>query len=108
MPILILGVIPFEPFIPRTNPKFKIGFVNVPVSVGGIVIKPGDIIIGDDDGVAVIPLEDAEVILTKAKERMEMEFQQAKDINNGQKPLEIVFGDDWLDKALKGKIIELK
>jgi hypothetical protein len=56
----------------------------------------------------VIPLEDAEVILTKAKERMEMEFQQAKDINNGQKPLEIVFGDDWLDKALKGKIIELK
>jgi 4-hydroxy-4-methyl-2-oxoglutarate aldolase len=93
---------------PRSAQKNTPGSVNVPVSVGGIVIKPGDIIIGDDDGVAVIPLEDAEVILTKAKERMEMEFQQAKDINNGQKPLEIVFGDDWLDKALKGKIIELK
>jgi len=93
---------------PRSAQKNTPGSVNVPVSVGGIVIKPGDIIIGDDDGVAVIPLEDAESILAKAKERMEMELQQAKDINNGQKPLEIVFGDNWLDKALKGKITELK
>jgi hypothetical protein len=37
---------------------------------------------------------------------MEMERQQAADIREGRKPLEILYGDNWVDAALKGKVTE--
>ncbi|HSQ03432.1 MAG TPA: hypothetical protein VLN59_05325 [Burkholderiales bacterium] len=93
---------------PRSAQKNTPGSINVPVQVGGLVISPGDIVVGDDDGVAVIPLSIAEDVINRAKQRMEMEFQQARDIKDGRKPLEIVFGDNWVDAALKGKVREFK
>jgi 4-hydroxy-4-methyl-2-oxoglutarate aldolase len=89
---------------PRSAQKSTPGSINVPVSVGGLVIQPGDIIVGDDDGIAVVPRDDVPAILEQAKARMNMEYQQAKDIGEGKKPLEIVFGDNWLDKALRDKV----
>lgn len=91
---------------PRSAQKNTPGSVNVPVQVGGLVVSPGDIVIGDDDGVAVVPLAVAEEVLAKAKSRMEMEYQQARDIKDGKKPLEILYGDSWVDEALKGKVKE--
>lgn len=38
------------------------GEVNVPVSVGGVCIEPGDIVVGDRDGVVVVPRAEAEAI----------------------------------------------
>lgn len=93
---------------PRSAQKSTPGAINVPVQVGGLVVNPGDIVVGDDDGVAVIPLAVAEEVLQKARQRMEMEYQQARDIRDGRKPLEIVFGDNWVDAALKGKVQENK
>lgn len=91
---------------PRSAQKNTPGSINVPVQVGGLVVSPGDIVIGDDDGVAVVPLAVAEEIVKKARSRMDMEFQQAQDIKDGKKPLEIVFGDSWVDAGLKGKVQE--
>ncbi|MEI9803442.1 MAG: hypothetical protein WDN48_01925 [Pseudolabrys sp.] len=54
---------------PRAPQKNTPGSINVPVQVGGIVINPGDIIVGDDDGITVIPLAIAIQILEKAKIR---------------------------------------
>ena len=93
---------------PRSAQKSTPGAINVPVQVGGLVVNPGDIVVGDDDGVAVIPLAVADEVLEKARRRMEMEYQQARDIRDGKKPLEIVFGDNWVDAALKGKVRENK
>lgn len=76
----------------------------MPVQVGGIVVCAGDIVVGDDDGVAVIPLADANDVLLRARERMQMESTQAADIRDGKKPLEIVFGEDWVAKSLQGKV----
>jgi regulator of RNase E activity RraA len=42
------------------------GEVNVPISVGNIAVKPGDIVLGDADGVIIIPREDAAKILEAA------------------------------------------
>ena len=93
---------------PRQSQKVRPGAINIPVSVGGVVISPGDIVVGDDDGVAVIPLSIAEEVLKRASDRQQMEYQQAKDIKGGKKPLEIVYGDSWVDAALVGKITEFK
>lgn len=101
-PVYGLGV------CPRSAHKYTPGSINVPVHVGGLVINPGDIIVGDDDGVAVVPLRVAEEILQIAKKRMEMERQQEKDVSEGKKPCEILFGENWVDVALKGKVKEFK
>ena len=42
------------------------GEINVPVSIGGMTVMPGDIIIGDDDGLLVFPPEEAEELIEKA------------------------------------------
>lgn len=91
---------------PRSAQKNTPGSINVPVQVGGLVVSPGDIVIGDDDGVAVVPFAVAEEVLRKARSRMDMEYQQAQDIKDGKKPLEILYGDSWVDEALKGKVQE--
>lgn len=93
---------------PRSAQKNTPGAINVPVQLGGLVVSPGDIVVGDDDGVAVIPLGVAEEVIARARKRMNMEYQQARDIKEGKKPLEILFGDNWVDAALKGKVQEFK
>ncbi len=84
------GVTPNGPY--KNGP----GEINVPVSVCGQVICPGDILIGDSDGVVVIKPEEAAELAQKAKAVSEMEVQQKADIVSGkglQKP--------WLDEKLK-------
>lgn len=55
------------------------GAVNVPVCCGGVVVNPGDLIIGDDDGVVVLSREEAEALLEKcaATEKKEVEKRAA-------------------------------
>jgi regulator of RNase E activity RraA len=40
---------------PTSPPKAQVGEINVPVSCGGVVIEPGDIIVGSAEGIAVVP-----------------------------------------------------
>lgn len=53
-----------SPAGPFKNGPFRL---NVPVAIGGVVVAPGDIVVGDDDGVAVIPAADAARILEAAE-----------------------------------------
>jgi len=91
---------------PRSPQKNTPGSINVPVHVGGLVVNPGDIVVGDDDGVAVVPLPIAEDIASKAKKRQQMELDQASGIDKGEVPLEILYGATWVDDRLKGKVVE--
>lgn len=50
----------------------------VPVRVGDILVHPGDIVVGDVDGVVVVPRAQAEAVLKLAKEIDERELEQAK------------------------------
>ncbi|CDN89050.1 RraA family protein [Hydrogenophaga intermedia] len=50
----------------------------VPVRVGDIMVHPGDIVVGDVDGVVVVPRAQAEEVLKMAKEIDERELEQAK------------------------------
>ena len=49
--------------------KTGAGAINVPVSCGGVVVNPGDFIIGDVNGVCVIRPEEAEAVMERALEK---------------------------------------
>jgi 4-hydroxy-4-methyl-2-oxoglutarate aldolase len=61
------------------------GAVNVPVSCGGVPVRPGDMIFGDDDGVVVVPREDLERVLALAREHLAGELQRLERVNRGEK-----------------------
>lgn len=61
MPVFARAITPAGPY--KNGP----GRLNVPVAVGGVSVSPGDIIVGDSDGVAVIPLAQAAEILVAAE-----------------------------------------
>ena len=59
------------------------GAINVPVSCGGVTVNPGDIILGDRDGVAVVPREDAARVADLADAHLEGELVRMKAVEEG-------------------------
>lgn len=77
------------------------GEINVPISVGGVQVCPGDIILGDADGVIVIPKNDAEALLPLARKKCE------EDIQKVQKSLDGTVNRKWVEENLVAKKVEL-
>lgn len=71
------GVTPKGPY--KEGP----GEINVPVSCGGVVVFPGDILVGDGDGIVVISPKDAPAVLEKAKKKLAQEQATFKAIEEG-------------------------
>lgn len=71
------------------------GEVNVPIAIDGMVIHPGDIIIGDSDGVLCVPIDDAETVLKATQAKSAAEIKQMADIEAGTNDR------SWVDRALK-------
>lgn len=70
--------------------KESLGLINHPMSCGDVMVRPGDIIIGDEDGVVVVPQEEAEEILVKAKERVAKEEKIMAEIRAGKSFFEMM------------------
>lgn len=68
---------------PRTGGGVSGGEVNVAIKCGGVVVRPGDIVMADDDGIVVIPREREKEILAKAIDREALEKGIAKRVNEG-------------------------
>ncbi len=64
------------------------------VSIGGVSVADGDIIVGDEDGIAVIPRERLEEIVTLAEAKAEAEAAEAAAITAG------TWNRDWVDNSL--------
>jgi 4-hydroxy-4-methyl-2-oxoglutarate aldolase len=58
--------------------RYRTAANNVPVAVGGVTVQPGDIVIGDADGVVVVPRAHAEAVLAAAQEIDLREAEQAR------------------------------
>ncbi|MEM2092048.1 MAG: RraA family protein [Candidatus Bathyarchaeia archaeon] len=52
--------------------------INIPISIGGVTVNPGDIIIGDDDGVVVVPRRVAPQVLERAERQMALDRASQK------------------------------
>jgi len=66
------------------------GFINFPIACSGVPVLPGDIVVGDDDGVVVIPQEFAKEVLGYCKERLKKEEKWLQRIGEGEKTRDIV------------------
>jgi len=85
--------------------KGTIGDVNVPISIAGRLVHPGDVVIADDDGVVVVPRLKAAAVLAASKAREEKEAvsraryaagEIALDVNN-MRPLLEKAGTRYVD-----------
>ncbi|MCC2595362.1 RraA family protein [Pusillimonas sp. MFBS29] len=75
------------------------GELNVPVSIGGCVVNPGDIVAGDGDGVVFIPTSQAETVAAASRKKMEAEAAVLAGIAKG------AYNDAWIDEALKNQLV---
>lgn len=75
--IYAAGVTPKGPY--KNGP----GEINVPVCCGGMVVNPGDILVGDGDGIVIISPQDAAVIAEKAKKKHSKEEETFRQIEAG-------------------------
>lgn len=84
LPIYARGVAPAGPHKGwREN-------INVPVACAGVVVNPGDIIVGDDDGIVVVPQAWAEAVLDEARGRIADEAAWYERLENGETTIDIL------------------
>jgi regulator of RNase E activity RraA len=60
------------------------GEINVPVSIGGMVVNPGDIVVGDQDGLLAFSQADAELVIEKARAQLRKEEQTMQAMREGR------------------------
>jgi regulator of RNase E activity RraA len=87
-PVFAAGVTHRGPY--RDGP----GEINVPIALDGMVIEPGDLIIGDDDGVLCVPFDHVESVLDAARKKSEAEAATVAAIAAGQ------VDTAWIDATL--------
>ncbi len=81
---------------PNGPTKAVSGRLNHPVSVGGVTVRPGDLVVGDADGVTVVEREKAASLLPLAAQKVADENKRIADIKSRK-----ALRPGWLDGALR-------
>ena len=71
------------------------GEINVPITVAGQTVRPGDWIVGDDDGVMVLPREQAVELANRAMDVLEKENRLRGEIDAGKTLAEVAYLQKW-------------
>lgn len=94
LPVYATGSTPGGPY--KEGP----GEINVPIACGGVSVNPGDIILGDLDGIIVIPQKDAQAVLEAAEELHKADASKVLAAQNG------TANRAWVMKTLEAKKTE--
>jgi len=81
---------------PNGPAKAIAGRINYPISCGGVIVSPGDLVVGDGDGVVVVEREIAESLLPLAAKKVDDERARIAEITSGG-----AIVPKWLDGALR-------
>lgn len=71
------------------------GEINLPIAIDGMVIHPGDLMLGDADGLLCVPFDEAQALLAATHKKMAAEKQMLADIAAG------TLDTAWIDAALR-------
>lgn len=94
LPVYATGSTPGGPY--KEGP----GEINVPIACGGVSVNPGDIILGDLDGIIVIPQKDVQAVLEAAEELHKADASKVLAAQNG------TANRAWVMKTLEAKKTE--
>lgn len=94
LPVYARGVTPIGPL--HRGP----GEIGYPVSIGGIVVQAGDVVVADLNGITIVPLEDAAAVLLRLRERAAAEAEYVAAVARGQ------FSNSWVDDTLRSAGVE--
>jgi 4-hydroxy-4-methyl-2-oxoglutarate aldolase len=94
IPCYARGVSPNSPF--KNGP----GGVGVPITLGGVVVEPGDIVLGDGDGVVIVPRSRIDEALAELQEVRNKEAAMDAAVRGGMKI------PDWVQSALASKPVK--
>lgn len=68
--------------------RWELAATQVPIRIGRVLVEPGDWVVGDDDGVVVIPQAVAEEVLAEAEQKVATEGEIRAAVREGTPPLE--------------------
>lgn len=94
-PVFARGLTPIGPL--HRGP----GELNHPISAGGIVVQPGDVIVGDTNGVVVVPQEVAAEMVDRLEARRSAESDYTDAVARGE------FSNEWVDSLLVESGVEI-
>lgn len=101
--IRVSGLAMFAAGVTHRGPyKDGPGEINVPVAIDGMVIEPGDLVIGDGDGILCVPYAEVEAVLAAGEAKQEAEKKELATIADGAQDR------SWVDEALQGKGCEIE
>lgn len=95
-PVFARGVTPIGPL--HRGP----GEVNFPVCAGGVVVHPGDVVVGDLNGVVVVPGDIAAVLVERLQARAAAEAAYVETVARGD------FSNAWVDRILDESTVEVE
>jgi RraA family protein len=78
------------------------GEINVPASIDGMVVMPGDIVAGDDDGVVFIAPREARAVADAARKKLAAETGTLASIARN------AYDDAWVDEALRARGLAIR
>ncbi len=96
LPVFARGVTPRGPL--HRGP----GEINYSICCGGVSIDPGDIVLAGADGVVIVPLDSAEMILARAEEKAKQENDYVESVKRGE------FSNQWVADLLANSGCELE
>ncbi len=73
----------------RGTTKGILGSVNLPVIFGEVLVNPGDLVLGDDDGIVIVAQKDMEKVLAASLKRVENERQKSAALAAGTSSIEL-------------------